>query len=86
MPDDIRESYMYQKSGTGQKISQESEIINSIYNAIKREMDPNRLLSTSETQLSDDISQILSERLIQYGINVSRENTRLAMLKKGLVK
>lgn len=74
MPEDIRESYLSQKRGSVHKPSQEKVIIKSIYNAIKkREMDPNRLLSTSETQLSDDISQILSERLNQYEINVSRE-------------
>lgn len=84
MPDDIRESYLSQKRGSAQKSSQESVIIKSIYNAIKkREMDPNRLLATSETQLSDDISQILSERLNQYGINVSRE-TPAGYAKKGI--
>ena len=74
MPDDIRESYLSQKSEVTQKTNQESIIVKSIYNAVKkREMDPTRLLATSETQLSDDISQILSERLNEYRINVSRE-------------
>ncbi|QGU95442.1 hypothetical protein GOM49_10390 [Clostridium bovifaecis] len=79
MPDDKKKEYYYAKEkielSSRQVLSTEEElIIKSIYNAIKlKEKDPRRLQNTSETQLSDDIRDIIMEKLNDHGLIVARE-------------
>lgn len=81
LPDDKKEEYYEIKdkfiinSESIQKCSEfEKLIVKQIYNAIKkREKNPRRLETTSETELSDDIMDIVKEKLYENGINISRE-------------
>lgn len=81
MPDDIKEEYYNIKQkfesnneNNNKKIKLEMLIVKQIYNAIKsRENDPRRLKSTSETQLSDDIRDIVREKLNDNNIIFERE-------------
>ncbi len=78
MPDDKKEEYINIKSKLDlnkySKNNVEGLIVKSIYNAIKkRENDPRRLIDTSETQLSDDIRDIVQQGLYGNNIMISRE-------------
>ena len=78
MPHDKKEEYINIKSkldlNKGIKNDLEDLIIKSIYNAIKkRENDPRRLIGTSETQLSDDIRDIVQQVLDCENIKILRE-------------
>lgn len=78
MPDDKKEEYINIKSkidlNKDSKNNAEELIVKSIYNAIKkRENDPRRLIDTSETQLSDDIRDIVQQGLYGNNIIISRE-------------
>jgi hypothetical protein len=81
LPDDKKEEYYKTKGrftikkGEEKKGSEfEGLIVRQIYQAIKlREMDPVRLKATSETELSNDIRDIIKEKLHENGINISRE-------------
>lgn len=85
MPDDIKATYLRSKRKQEKQLqNEESVIIKSIYNAIKmRENDPYRLMDTSETQLSDDINHIVSEKLRESGLLIARE-TPSGFAKKGI--
>lgn len=78
MPYDIRERYL-QKRSNYQLPNEETEnleelIIRLIYSSIKqKELDARRLLETKETQLSDDIANVLQTSLADKGIIVARE-------------
>ena len=78
MPSDKKEEYINIKSkldlSKNSKRNVEDLIVKSIYNAIKkRENDPRRLIDTSETQLSDDIRDIVQQGLYGKNIMISRE-------------
>jgi hypothetical protein len=81
LPDDkkeeyymIKEKFTVSKREEKQESELESLIVRQIYQAIKlREMDPVRLKATSETELSNDIRDIIKEKLHENGINISRE-------------
>lgn len=78
MPSDKKEEYINIKSkldlSKNSKRKVEDLIVKSIYNAIKkRENDPRRLIDTSETQLSDDIRDIVQQGLYGNNIMISRE-------------
>ncbi|EQB85831.1 hypothetical protein J2Z44_004302 [Clostridium punense] len=52
----------------------EQLVIKQLYNAIMlRQNDPRRLQSTTETELSDDVSDIAKEKLHENGIIIARE-------------
>lgn len=78
MPDDKKEEYLNAKNEIqitlkgGVKV--EELVVKLIYNATKsRENDPKRLSITSETELSDDIRDIVREKLHDEGIIIARE-------------
>lgn len=78
MPGDKKEEYINIKLkldlSKESKDNVEGLIVKSIYNAIKkRENDPRRLIDTSETQLSDDIRDIVQQGLYGNNIMISRE-------------
>lgn len=76
MPDDIKEKYIQVNSNKikKEKTGLECMIVKSIYNSIQLCKDnPRRLQSKSETELSDDIANIISEKLSTEGINIERE-------------
>lgn len=81
MPDDKKQEYYEAKNKFKSNIEVDSRdvklenlIIRQIYNAIKsRENDPRRLHSTNETQLSDDIRDIVREKLYDNNIFFERE-------------
>lgn len=88
MPDDIKEEYFNAKSkskiGLKKEDNIEELIVKLIYNATKyKENDPRRLMNTSETQLSDDVTAIIKEKLHDNGIIVTREMTS-GFAKKGI--
>ncbi|NNU78171.1 hypothetical protein [Clostridium estertheticum] len=63
-----------ENKGTNKEIKPEQLIVNQIYNAIKlRENDPGRLYLTSETELSNDIRDIVKEKLQDFNIIFERE-------------
>lgn len=81
MPDDkkkeyntAREKYRLYNKEQDQDFKNEQLIIKQIYNALKaREKYPKRLQETSETELSDDIADIVRENLQENGIIITRE-------------
>lgn len=81
MPDDKKEEYYKAKIKFKSNIEADNEemkleqlIVKQIYNAIKsRENDPRRLHLTNETQLSDDIRDIVREKLYDNNIIFERE-------------
>lgn len=88
MPDDIKEEYFNAKNkskiGLKKEDNIEELIVKLIYNATKyKENDPRRLMNTSETQLSDDVTAIIKEKLHDNGIIVTREMTS-GFAKKGI--
>ncbi|OOM05684.1 hypothetical protein [Clostridium saccharobutylicum] len=88
MPDDIKEEYFNAKNKSKISLKKEDNIeeliVKLIYNATKyKENDPRRLMNTSETQLSDDVTAIIKEKLHDNGIIVTREMTS-GFAKKGI--
>ncbi|WP_373898807.1 hypothetical protein ACER0A_004905 [Haloimpatiens sp. FM7315] len=88
MPDDKKEEYLNAKSKMKIRLEKrdnvEELIVKLIYNATKsRENDPKRLRLTSETQLSDDIRDIIREKLHDEGIIIAREMPS-GFAKKGI--
>lgn len=88
MPDDIKEEYFNAKNKSKISLKKENNIeeliVKLIYNATKyKENDPRRLMNTSETQLSDDVTAIIKEKLHDNGIIVTREMTS-GFAKKGI--
>lgn len=79
MPKDKREQYLKCKEKGTYNLNNDTEgiesiIIKEVFSAIKRrEEDPKRLKSTSETQLSTDITDIISSNLKNYNIIAQRE-------------
>lgn len=80
MPDDKKQEYYEAKNRFEAKPIENKEmeyellIVKQIYNALKlRENDPIRLRNTSETQLSDDIRDIVREKLYENHIVIERE-------------
>lgn len=80
MPDDKKQEYYEVKSRfeangiENKELDYELLIIKQIYNALKlRENDPIRLRNTAETQLSDDIRDIVREKLYESHIVIERE-------------
>ena len=79
MPKDKKEEYLRCKSKGTYNLNNDAEriesvIIKEIFSAIKRrEEDPIRLKLTSETQLSTDITDIISSNLNNYNIIAQRE-------------
>ena len=81
MPDDKKEEYYKIKTKfktnnqiANKRVSSEQLIVKQIYNAIKlRENDPRRLYSTSEAELSNDIRDIVREKLQDSNIIFERE-------------
>lgn len=81
MPDDKKEEYYKAKrkfkpnnNDDNKEMKSEKLIVKLIYNAIKlRENDPRRLSLTSETELSNDIRDIVREKLQDNNIIFERE-------------
>lgn len=76
MPSDIRSKYLQtlENDNTTRIVNIEDLIVRIIHTAIKqKENDPRRLKETTETQLSDDISNILQATLADKGIIIARE-------------
>lgn len=82
MPDDKKEEYYKAKrkfkpndyDNNDKEMKSEKLIVKLIYNAIKlRENDPRRLSLTSETELSNDIRDIVREKLQDNNIIFERE-------------
>ncbi|MBD7913947.1 hypothetical protein H9660_02185 [Clostridium sp. Sa3CUN1] len=80
LPDDKKKEY-YMAKGRFELLSKEDEnfnneqlVIKQIYNALKaREKYPKRLQDTSETELSDDIADIVRENLHSNNLIITRE-------------
>jgi hypothetical protein len=91
MPDDKKKEYFNAKSKfelcrneENQDFENEQVIVKQIYNALKaREKNPRRLQETLETELSDDIADIVRENLNVKNIIISREMPN-GFAKKGI--
>ncbi|MDU5544816.1 MAG: hypothetical protein E6069_09685 [Clostridium perfringens] len=78
MPDDKRKEYIYVKEQLNKRLIEDDDlemlIVKQIYNALRlKENNPKRLINTSETELSDDIRDIISNKLNDKNIIVERE-------------
>ncbi|MDM0537737.1 hypothetical protein ACV3QT_12435 [Clostridium perfringens] len=78
MPDDKRKEYIDLKEQLNKRIIEDDDlevfIVKQIYNALRlKENNPKRLMNTSETELSDDIRDIISNKLNDKNIIVERE-------------
>lgn len=90
MPDDKKQEYYKAKKRFKMKNIENKEmeyellIVKQIYNSIKlRENDPVRLKNTTETQLSDDIRDIIRAKLYESNIVIEREMPS-GFAKKGI--
>ena len=78
MPDDKRKEYIDLKEQLNKRVIEDDDlemlIVKQIYNALRlKENNPKRLMNTSETELSDDIRDIISNKLNDKNIIVERE-------------
>lgn len=74
MPKDIRVKFFESKINGNNQMDTKDLLIRLIYRSIKsKEKDPLRLKNISETQLSDDIANILDAALLEKGIVTARE-------------